>query len=259
MENYEELMLLYVDGELNEADGGALLAFVARHPSLAKELETYQMLRLQPDTALVYEGKETLLKKEPKAIAVNNWLRYGIAAGLVLLIGFAAVKWLAIDEHNNAAPPKIAQEQKEVHDKTPSDTTHTPEPILTSNTPLIPAPKKTVIIKPVRKAMEKLPVTNEIASLAPRRMKPLKEDTHTIADIALQQKIFTTETRDTAPKQKVNLLAWLPVNKEKQAGLEGLKNRLLGKANKAKEIANTINETDLVFKIGSKELFVLNF
>jgi len=52
LENYEEYMMMYADGELNEAETKALMDFVDANPELAKELEAYSATKLVPDTEL---------------------------------------------------------------------------------------------------------------------------------------------------------------------------------------------------------------
>ena len=65
LENYEEYMMMYADGELNEAETKALMDFVAANPGLAKELEAYSATKLVPDTTMVYANKDQLMKAPP--------------------------------------------------------------------------------------------------------------------------------------------------------------------------------------------------
>ena len=74
IENYEEFLCSYVDGELNEAKTKALLLFLEAHPELKDELSAFESTKLQPDTTVVFENKKTLLKKEgAMLISFNNW------------------------------------------------------------------------------------------------------------------------------------------------------------------------------------------
>ncbi|HVZ57395.1 MAG TPA: hypothetical protein VG870_12095 [Chitinophagaceae bacterium] len=63
--NYEEYFLLYTDGELSPSERQAVEAFAAANPDLAAELEWLGQSRLQPDEAVVFEGKDLLLKPVP--------------------------------------------------------------------------------------------------------------------------------------------------------------------------------------------------
>ncbi len=58
--NIEEQILMYVDGELDTADAKAVLQYIALHPEWQSLLEEYKSLVLQPDTDIVFEGKETI-------------------------------------------------------------------------------------------------------------------------------------------------------------------------------------------------------
>ena len=69
-ENYEEYMMLEADGELDAAGRQALQAFINANPALEEERLAFNALILKPDTAIVYPGKQSLLKKEQKAIVL---------------------------------------------------------------------------------------------------------------------------------------------------------------------------------------------
>lgn len=53
LDNYEEYLLLYVDGELNEQDMKEVDAFVNNHPDLKAELEILLSTRLTPDAITI--------------------------------------------------------------------------------------------------------------------------------------------------------------------------------------------------------------
>lgn len=86
-DNYEEYLLLQVDGELNESGRQALQAFISANPEVAEELSMYEGVKLVPDATITFAGKETLLKREPKVIVLpsRKWL-YAVAA---ILAGIA--------------------------------------------------------------------------------------------------------------------------------------------------------------------------
>lgn len=80
-DNYEEYLLLQVDGELDEAGKQALLAFITANPEVQEELAMYEDVKLVPDATITFEGKDALLKREPKVIVLpsRKWL-YAAAA-----------------------------------------------------------------------------------------------------------------------------------------------------------------------------------
>ena len=60
--NYEEYFILYMDNELSSDDRRMVEAFIVQHPDLKEELELLQQFKLEPDTAITYNGKEELMK-----------------------------------------------------------------------------------------------------------------------------------------------------------------------------------------------------
>lgn len=76
--NYEEYFILYMDNELNSDGRRMVEAFVQQHPDLKEELDTLLQYKLTPDTNIVFDGKEDLLKENGHpVITINNcseWL-----------------------------------------------------------------------------------------------------------------------------------------------------------------------------------------
>ncbi|MBL0272612.1 MAG: hypothetical protein IPQ06_05955 [Chitinophagaceae bacterium] len=60
--NYEEYFILYMDNELSRDDRRMVEAFVLQHPDLKEELDVLLQFKLTPDTQIVFEGKEELMK-----------------------------------------------------------------------------------------------------------------------------------------------------------------------------------------------------
>ncbi|HEY0608478.1 MAG TPA: hypothetical protein VGD35_02455 [Chitinophaga sp.] len=58
--NYEEFLLSYIDGELNNEEQAAMEAFLQQHPQQAKELEVLKAAVLQPDKSIVFGKREEL-------------------------------------------------------------------------------------------------------------------------------------------------------------------------------------------------------
>lgn len=93
-ENYEEYMMLHADGELTRAEEQELMSFVYEHPELANELAAFSMSKMIPDTTQMYAAKKSLLKKEPvRVVAFPHWQRYAVAAGVVILLSVAGVRF----------------------------------------------------------------------------------------------------------------------------------------------------------------------
>jgi anti-sigma factor RsiW len=58
--NYEEFLLSYIDGELNNEEQAAVEAFLQQHPEQAKELEVLKAAVLQPDPSIAFGNREEL-------------------------------------------------------------------------------------------------------------------------------------------------------------------------------------------------------
>ena len=71
--NYEEYFILYLDNELGSEDRRMVEDFVQLHPDLREELDLLLQYKLVPDTHIVFEGKEELLKQngQPLITAAN--------------------------------------------------------------------------------------------------------------------------------------------------------------------------------------------
>jgi hypothetical protein len=62
--NYEEYFILYMDNELSATDKQMVELFAAQNHDLKEELDLLMQSKLVPDTNIVFEGKELLMKDE---------------------------------------------------------------------------------------------------------------------------------------------------------------------------------------------------
>ena len=70
--NYEEYFILYLDNELSEPERRMVEDFVQLHPDLQDELDILLQYKLEPDTQIVFEGKEDLLKENGHSLVTPN-------------------------------------------------------------------------------------------------------------------------------------------------------------------------------------------
>lgn len=143
MDNYEEYMIMHADGELQPHEEQALMEFLAANPQLQGEMDIYSSICLVPDTAVVFEGKEKLLKPvaAPKIIPMP-WYRsnYAVAAGVAAVVVLAAALMLrsnnagTIAESNQLAANVPAANQT-VNSKTPQATGAQPTNNTATSTP----------------------------------------------------------------------------------------------------------------------------
>lgn len=70
--NYEEYFILYMDNELSSEERRMVEAFVQQHPDLKEELDTLIQYKLAPDSSIVFEGKEELMKENGHSLITQN-------------------------------------------------------------------------------------------------------------------------------------------------------------------------------------------
>lgn len=274
MENYEEYMVLMADGELDAAGQQELEAFLQLHPELREELALYETAHLVPDTTEVYGNKESLLKQEPKAIALGGqWFRYGAAAGLAALIALGIIKWQGNDGGNEvvsvdtvervstpiektvdtAIPAPQQEEMIAKQEEGPKQEEQKKEQVIT---PVAPKKEQIAAVKGEKEArmQQPLPERMEIAAIDEvRTEKNTRPQYNTVAVPALPA------VAETAPETERDALAWLPIDEDRKEGLNNIGEVLSARLDKVKEVRDNIKNTDLAVKLGNKELFTIRF
>lgn len=286
LENYEEYMMMYADGELNEAETKALMDFVDANPELRKELEAYAATKLLPDTAMVYANKEQLMKTPPaggRTIGMRTWWMYAAAAAVLL---FAVTIFRQGNDTTDS--PVVATTDMPA---TNTQTTPTTIPVINNNkqkeatteelhsNPTGPvnhennlassksgaesrklrddSRKPKTIIEEIKIAKEEKTV------LAPQPV--YKPEEAPAKELIAQQteKPNSTEPIASAPteeisnepqKQKRRLLDILPISKQKREGASMIANAVTKRVEK---VTDNFKDTDVTFKIGNKEIFVV--
>ena len=86
LENYEERFVDYMEGQLDASEMKEVEAFVALHPELEEDFRLFCSSKLEPDTAIVFTKKDSLIRQ--KTVIVPMYARIiAIAASIALLIG----------------------------------------------------------------------------------------------------------------------------------------------------------------------------
>lgn len=270
IENYEEYILLFVDDELDETGKKYLLDFIKLHPELTAEFETYKKTKLLPDETLVFADKQKLLKPKAgnKMISFHNWRMYGVAASLVFMILFAAVKWMNTSNTIIKTPVNIAQQLPKNEENVPT-VNPSIQPLKTKkiSPPVIVKNKKIIETNTVIPSHKQKPIKkeNDLASINSASLKPI----HTVPQdlLVLEEPIkienaTTTINNENATEKKLkhkkSFLAWLPVSREKKEGLKHLKENIEEKVAEVKSINESIKNTEFTLKLGNKELLVIN-
>ncbi|MBS1772682.1 MAG: hypothetical protein JST82_07475 [Bacteroidetes bacterium] len=285
-ENYEEYMLLYADGELSEAETKALLAFVDEHPELKSELEAYNATRLVPDTTMVYEHKEQLMKSSGggRTIALGNWWMYAAAACVLL---FAVMIFrnndtntidstsVAINEQPKTTPV-LDTPKEDIHSNPVNSVSHenaiankeklspkkqilNPQPQITNHQREI-SKEEIQVAKKEEPKIIKQPETQTQPDIQPQEEKPVIVKTET-QPVVEEQKISPAahgieEVKLASVKENKGILSKLAI-KEKTEGFTALADVVNDKIEKIKEVKNNLKDTDVKFRIGNKEILLV--
>lgn len=270
-DNYEEYLVMLADGELDAAGQMELEEFMTLHPEVREELALFETVHLTPDTTQVFENKESLLRSEPKGMVINlnQWFRYGAAAGMLALVAFGATKWQQSQDNttevannmnvNTNTPPvlitdtpvnTIVKEQPIAkQEKAPVKQHHT-VPHTTIQTVQVAAVKENTPMLPKDEA----PLRLHLATAEKIQSEPL------INELTAQVKeLPKIQISEPAPEPDHEALAWLPLDQERKQGLSEVKDALSERLEKAKAIRDNIRNTDMAVKFGKKELFVVRF
>src|SRR5260221_14455169 len=112
--NYEEFFLLYVDNELTAEQANSVQQFIQENPDLAGELEILRQVILKADDAIVFDGKEMLLKKETDSfINMTNYEEY-----LIAYIDNELTDAERIEFFKFAAAHSLVQEELDIYQQT---------------------------------------------------------------------------------------------------------------------------------------------
>jgi hypothetical protein len=234
---------------------------------LREELREYEATILTPDMSQAFTMKESLLRPVPKGrvISLSAWQRYGVAAGIILLVFLLASKWMNNGDDVQRSMPAIAKQE-----------TGTP---VAPSVPTPPGKEEAEPSKPVQTetpapaiAKESVHSTAPVAIAKEERMKKMEigsirelndETSLNLAAperIDLAESVYTLTTPEEMQEEKrTDLLALLPVSEEKKEGLYSLKNNLEAKLDQARKIKDNLKDTEVGVRIGGRELFVINF
>ncbi|RYE25790.1 MAG: hypothetical protein EOP51_02910 [Sphingobacteriales bacterium] len=273
MENYEEYMLLYADGELNEAEEQELLAFVAQHPQLQEELKAYTATKLLPDTEMVYEGKNELMKSEPvkRTIAFDRRWIYTAAAACVAMILFFVFN----NKENNNEPvvakhttEKTNRERRPVQPADTEEFHSTPvDPITVKQ---ITAPQRVMVAQhnTAKEQTEPQQAPQETVIAKQDAPKPVvKENTQPIVIpqtkteeeqlpvVVHNEPQHNKQQEPSAPREKDNLLEI--IDRDRFEGAKMIAQAFDDKIEKVKNIKKQLKDTDVALKIGKREFLIV--
>ncbi len=283
LENYEEYMMMYADGELDEVATKALMDFVAANPELAKELEAYSATKLVPDTTMVYANKDQLMKTPPaggRTIGMRTWWMYAAAAAVLLFTVTIMRKG-----GDTADSPAVASNTPTTQQPASTPTTQTPvtdnktekdsnKEELHSN-PIIPVNHESNIANAKSKKQKAKSIVEEqpqeeikIAKeekVTPAPQQPAyKPENEPVQQVLAQQtekpnkveeiSTPTEETSNEQSKPRRRLLDLLPISRSKKEGASMIASAV---SKRVENVTENLKDTDIKLKIGNKEIFVV--
>ncbi|MEO8568527.1 MAG: hypothetical protein ABI419_05315 [Ginsengibacter sp.] len=86
--NYEEIFVLYHDGELNDEEKRETELFFSRHPQLKKEFDLLKVVKIVPESSIIFSEKQSLYKKEKSGRVVPLIFWRLVAAAVFIGFGF---------------------------------------------------------------------------------------------------------------------------------------------------------------------------
>ena len=153
LQNYEEWMVDYIEGNLTPAQERELQEFLVFHSELQKELEAFGMTKLVPDSSVVFPDKASLKREASggRVFTLFSWVKYTAAAAAVFTL-FIGIRYFGGAPEQSGIrqyayeQPAISAPQR----NTTSADTLALEPVKTVE------PKKTVkqVIRPERQIAE---------------------------------------------------------------------------------------------------------
>jgi hypothetical protein len=121
-EEHEDLLLSYVDGELDAKDRGVVEDLISRQPPTAAELRQLLLTVSEPDRSIVFPDKKSLYRTERRRRVVPLfWMRAGVAAAVLT----AGALLFLNRPHGKSSLPVAATEKKDGGPVTP----HTASPL----------------------------------------------------------------------------------------------------------------------------------
>lgn len=126
---YESMMLSYVDGELPAEETARLKSWLKEHPEAQKEMALLQVVKLEPDTTVVFANKASLYRTSRKTVRMTPYW-WGATAAAVLA---GLLIWLLPAGDRHTSQPIAGTVTKEA--MAPS--------VSQRETAAVPAPEKT--------------------------------------------------------------------------------------------------------------------
>ena len=109
LNNYEQWLIMYVDGELTAEEKLAVERFAVTHPHVREELAIFLQTKLQPEE-VVFPNKEVLYRREKTVRVISlQWWRVAVAAVLIISAGVAVYSVLINKDNHTGTNNEITK------------------------------------------------------------------------------------------------------------------------------------------------------
>lgn len=287
-ENYEEYMVLYADGELNQQEETALLAYVKEHPQLQEDLDLYAATKMIPDETIVFADKKSLMKPKGggRTIFFGGWQTYAAAASVAILLAVFFFNRKGDDIHNPTQDiaqhnlPKTHHPENNNANNT-NDTQNTTLPTTTTQKNAIASNKTTKQHQPTtttQKSDTKTTTPIENKTQATDRYQPTvvaietstqrylpSDNKPQLADLVVtnapvqplspEPKTITNSNNNNNTQPKA--LDYIPILNDNKALINGIEESVAKKIDKVKKVSDDLKNSDVVLKLGKKQILLV--
>lgn len=231
VDDYESMMLSYVDGELSAEETARLKSWLKEHPEAHQEMALLQVVKLEPDKTIVFENKASLYRSNRKTIRMAPYW-WGATAAAVLT---GLLIWLLPAGHHRDSQPIAGAVTHDAAKPAVRQPASVPAPVPVP----VPAPEKTATpvdayAAPVRPEVAHAPVNRSTAKKKEALVNPTPtpqqlQNNNTVASVPVPTDVPVISTlpspRNTSEEvvekhlqQATTLAAASPVDNTPAAG-----------------------------------------
>lgn len=277
-ENYEEYMVMYIDGELGKAQEQELMSFLYEHPELQQELAAFSMTKMIPDEGDTYSRMDSLLKDEPgggKVIAFGGWRTYRAAAGIAaaILLGVAAI-WMREDDKDMqqvAVNATNGQHEQHIIKQPEGGVQAPPVTPIAKATPVDEAPVIAATSQASRPSIQRPAIGGEVKRVPSPKAEELPVaalERITIAPVDIKEPMVIKNMPETmalavtnvpeAPiyigEEKRSLIDKLPIDELKKKGMENFATALADGYDKVNSLKDEVYSAQVSMKVEKRKL-----